>query len=145
MRGIDGTFLFGATLNVGGLSLDPSRSEEILNDLQPPQQVAGDIISGTVVCVPMLERRQDSSTRPSNPSRSEEILNDLHGNKLLMLSFLALSFAYQCLNTNSSLPPPLLRLFVSLSPLLVMSGTLSHEINFYMGKDEECECGTIRV
>jgi hypothetical protein len=93
----------------------------------------------------MLERRQDSSTRPSNPSRSEEILNDLHGNKLLMLSFLALSFAYQCLNTNSSLPPPLLRLFVSLSPLLVMSGTLSHEINFYMGKDEECECSTIRV
>jgi hypothetical protein len=137
MRGIDGTFLFGATLNVGGLSLDPSRSEEILNDLQKPQQVVRDIISGTVVCVPMLERRQDSSTRPSNPSRSEEILNDLHGNKLLMLSFLALSFAYQCLNTNSSLPLPLLRLYVSLSPSLVMSGTLSYEINLYMGKDEE--------
>jgi hypothetical protein len=128
MRGIDGTFLFGATLNVGGLSLDPSRSEEILNDLQKPQQVARDIISGTVVCVPMLERRQ-------NPSRSEEILNDLHGNKSLIISFLALSFAYQCLNTNSSLPLPLLRLFLSLSPSLVMSSTFFHEINLYVGDE----------
>jgi hypothetical protein len=57
MRGINGTLLFGATLNIGSLSLDPSRSEEILNDLHNMQQVAArDIISGTVVCVPMLER-----------------------------------------------------------------------------------------
>jgi hypothetical protein len=132
MRGIDGTFLFGATLNVGGLSLDPSRSEEILNDLHRNKSL---VISFLALLFAYQCLNDDSSTRPSNPSRSEEILNDLHGNKSLIISFLALSFAYQCLNTNSSLPLPLLRLFLSLSPSLVMSSTFFHEINLYVGDE----------